>query len=529
MPWEVGKCLLQVQWVPRDAGEVEDAEENDDEIVPQEVVEEELSDDSGEDSYFADPWGPSAGPSRYPAPRPSDDRGYVLRKNVMEEGTRPEYIIPVGSADGVWGMMKRVGRFKNEGWLALGKVSLILRVVPPPNVKLPPVSSTPPSLSEFFELDWVKHPAARPEILFLLRTKAEGDDARTGDTHVAFPGGRMEEGDEGSLYTAMRQTWEEIGLDLAEKDYYTCVGQLDDREITTSLGKRLLMILSPYVFLQLTPVEAPTDPAPETTLHWIPLASLLPFPSSISSTLSGLGAEPVVQPIWSTVTVDTASRLAPRHSTALRLLMRVLVGNMQFPALIVSKTKVHDAYTDEKPRGSLEVENGTFSARPPYASSQVLKLWGLSLGMTLDLLAYMAPAPGAPLTPWDADALMGVTGIGEESENEGGRKLTRRGRRGRGKKGRINAPPSLTSVFPRFSYPDVNFWIWVFGKRYREVIRGWEASVRASGTNDRRINWTGAALTTFYAAVRKALVVVLVLRAIGLLAGVTFMIWWLLR
>ena len=44
---------------------------------------------------------------------------------------------------------------------------------------------------------------------------------------------------------AMRQTWEELGLDLAESDY-TCVGQLDDREITTSLGKRLLMILSPF-------------------------------------------------------------------------------------------------------------------------------------------------------------------------------------------------------------------------------------------------------------------------------------------
>ena len=51
--------------------------------------------------------------------------------------------------------------------------------------------------------------------------------------------------------TAMRQTWEEIGLDLAEKDF-VCVGQLDDREITTSLGKRLLMILSPYGMLSLS-------------------------------------------------------------------------------------------------------------------------------------------------------------------------------------------------------------------------------------------------------------------------------------
>jgi hypothetical protein len=27
----------------------------------------------------------------------------------------------------------------------------------------------------------------------------------------------------------------------------------------------------------------------------------------------------------------------------------------------------------------------------------------------------------------------------------------------------------------------------VFGKRYREVIRGWEVSVRSGGTNDRRL------------------------------------------
>jgi hypothetical protein len=44
-----------------------------------------------------------------------------------------------------------------------------------------------------------------------------------------------------------------------------------------------------------------------------------------------------------------------------------------------------------------------------------------------------------------------------------------------------------------------------------------------------RVNWTGAALTTFYAAVRKALVVVLILRAIGVLCGVAFGVWWMLR
>lgn len=71
------------------------------------------------DSYFADPSNPN--PVRYTRPRPVDERGYVVRRSVMEEGTRPEYVIPVSSSDGVWGMVKRVGRFNAEGWLALFK------------------------------------------------------------------------------------------------------------------------------------------------------------------------------------------------------------------------------------------------------------------------------------------------------------------------------------------------------------------------------------------------------------------------
>jgi mitochondrial fusion and transport protein UGO1 len=43
----------------------------------------------------------------------------------MEESTRPDYVIPVGSADGVWAMMKTLGRFGGEGWLALWKGSCL--------------------------------------------------------------------------------------------------------------------------------------------------------------------------------------------------------------------------------------------------------------------------------------------------------------------------------------------------------------------------------------------------------------------
>ncbi|KAI0374518.1 hypothetical protein BV20DRAFT_1033324 [Pilatotrama ljubarskyi] len=409
-------------------------------------------------------------------------------------------------------------------------VAIILRVSPPPNYVFPaspqsadggsPTNVPVPTLTEFFQLDWVNAPGARPEILFLRRERPDGNDGgrmsgsgpNTREAHVAFPGGKTEEGDEGGLYTAMRQTWEEIGLDLAEQSY-TPIGQLDDREITTSLGKRLLMILSPFVFLQLTPQTTPVDPSPGTTLHWVPLSALLPRPV-------GDG------PRWSTVSVDASSRLAPRHSTVMRILVRLLVGSMKFPAILIpvspypppSLPESADEKAIDAKRARVEAAGSApsslkrdhslqFRARRSQ-DEETLKLWGLSLGMTLDLLAHMAPpearrgAGGAALLPPDAEAEL------------------------------LRVPvmaPSLASVFPRFGYPDVNFWIWVFGKRYRAVIRGWEASVRAGGTNDRRINWTGSALTTFYAAVRKALVVVIVVRAIlvllGLFLGGWFLFW----
>ncbi|GLB36469.1 putative NUDIX domain containing protein [Lyophyllum shimeji] len=384
-------------------------------------------------------------------------------------------------------------------------VALIIRVVPSPSAPVPP---TPATLTEFFEQDWVNDPNARPEILFLHRQIPSADEAsitqsrlrNPQETHVAFPGGRMEPDDEGGLYTAMRQTWEEIGVDLAER-HYMCIGQLDDREITTSLGKRLLMILSPFVFLQVTPQAPPPDPIETTTLHWIPLASLV---------------SPTSPPRWSTVTVDAASRLAPKQSAAFRLLVRLLIGSMEFPAILLD---THSTSTPSSLAGSKEpstLEKGV-SARPP----QTLKLWGLSLGMMLDLMSYMIfPAPTSRFTSPQEEVesaasspLSAVMQLPYQHEFEGLRMDI--------------VAPSLASVFPRFSYPDVNFWIWVFGKRYRAVIRGWETSVRAGGTNDRRINWSGSALSTFYAAIRKALVVVIVARALGVLVGVAFSIWWL--
>ncbi|KAF5311988.1 hypothetical protein D9619_003404 [Psilocybe cf. subviscida] len=379
-------------------------------------------------------------------------------------------------------------------------VSLIIRVVPNPAAPFPQTPDRVPTLSEFFEQSWVKDPSARPEILFLHREDTTRNDLNqdrtrhnTNEAHVAFPGGRQEPEDE-----AMRQTWEEIGIDLAEPCYAT-IGQLDDREITTSLGKRLLMILSPFVFLQLTPSAPLPDPITTTTLHWTPLESLV----SASS-----------PPTWSTVTVDAASRLTPKRSAVLRVLVRIFLGSMQFPAIIVKPSQLPPLFDDEK-RG-LDSKTSSGLAEKGISNYRQLKLWGLSLGMTLDLMSYMILRPptalngsSTPSSPLSEVMQLPYQEVAQDFRVE-------------------YVAPSLASVFPRFSYPDVNFWIWVFGKRYREVIRGWEASVRDGGDNDRRINWSGSALNTFYAAIRKALVVVIVARALGVLFGVSFALWWIL-
>lgn len=65
-------------------------------------------------------------------------------------------------------------------------------------------------------------------MLYIRRTSRQSD---RWSGHVAFPGGKREAGDESSSYTAMRETFEEVGIDLAEEEWCE-VGALDDREVS---------------------------------------------------------------------------------------------------------------------------------------------------------------------------------------------------------------------------------------------------------------------------------------------------------
>ncbi|KAL8712873.1 MAG: hypothetical protein Q9220_003081 [cf. Caloplaca sp. 1 TL-2023] len=86
-------------------------------------------------------------------------------------------------------------------------------------------------LSAFFEQEWVQR--GDPEVLFIKRAARAGD---RWTSHIAFPGGRRDPEDDHDQATSIRETREEVGLDLNE-EHCLPIGNLSERIVTTWLGK----------------------------------------------------------------------------------------------------------------------------------------------------------------------------------------------------------------------------------------------------------------------------------------------------
>jgi 8-oxo-dGTP pyrophosphatase MutT (NUDIX family) len=80
------------------------------------------------------------------------------------------------------------------------------------------------------------------EALFILRAERPGD---IWSGHMAFPGGHKEAGDRDLEQTAVRETLEEIGLDLNSQG--RLLGLLDYLDVTP-LGTKIEMVIAPYVY-----------------------------------------------------------------------------------------------------------------------------------------------------------------------------------------------------------------------------------------------------------------------------------------
>lgn len=109
---------------------------------------------------------------------------------------------------------------------------------------------------------------AGTEILLIRRAERPGDPW---SGHMAFPGGHVEPG-ERMLDAALRETREEIGLDL--EAHGRLIGRLDHAR-AIARGRRLDMIIAPYVF-ELTGPLPPFTPNHEVAeVVWAPLAPML--------------------------------------------------------------------------------------------------------------------------------------------------------------------------------------------------------------------------------------------------------------
>jgi 8-oxo-dGTP pyrophosphatase MutT (NUDIX family) len=101
-----------------------------------------------------------------------------------------------------------------------------------------------------------------PTVVFTQRTAHLADHAG----QISFPGGRMEEGDEGPAHTALREAREEVGIDPALVDI---LGELPDYH--TSTGYRV----RPVVGWMEPPLEYAPDPYEVADVFEVPLGFLL--------------------------------------------------------------------------------------------------------------------------------------------------------------------------------------------------------------------------------------------------------------
>jgi 8-oxo-dGTP pyrophosphatase MutT (NUDIX family) len=110
----------------------------------------------------------------------------------------------------------------------------------------------------------VRYDGSAPRILLIERAVREGD---RWSGQVSLPGGRVDESDADLLATAVRETREEVSVDLGASA--RLVGRLDALQ-AIGRGKFLPFSVHPFVFVETRPVE-PVAGDEVAAIFWLPL------------------------------------------------------------------------------------------------------------------------------------------------------------------------------------------------------------------------------------------------------------------
>jgi 8-oxo-dGTP pyrophosphatase MutT (NUDIX family) len=103
--------------------------------------------------------------------------------------------------------------------------------------------------------------------LFFIRRAESATDPWSG--HIAFPGGRRDPADESLLATAIRETREEVGIDLGRAEL---LARLPDVPAFIR-SKRGVLVVTPFVFAMREDVVATPNAEVAGTL-WVPVEKL---------------------------------------------------------------------------------------------------------------------------------------------------------------------------------------------------------------------------------------------------------------
>jgi 8-oxo-dGTP pyrophosphatase MutT (NUDIX family) len=109
---------------------------------------------------------------------------------------------------------------------------------------------------------------ADAELLLIRRTEREGDPW---SGHIAFPGGRSDDRDPSLFATAVRETREEVGLDL--EAHGTLLAEMTEIA-AVARSKRIGMTITPFVFRLDREVPFTLDPREVAETLWVPFGPL---------------------------------------------------------------------------------------------------------------------------------------------------------------------------------------------------------------------------------------------------------------